>query len=603
MELAPDTGPPRPLKGKAGWLMRPTAFWPALAAAVGAGYLCLTVGLAGRAMVTFLAAAGVGIAVVVGFGLLRWRRRLRALVSLGLTAGRPRTEQLKAAVVEVASFPDWVFGAGVLAWIAGSVAVAMAVLLLERVSWSQAAHIVLVGALVGPITWLLVSLRISMRARRLLEELAEVGGLSSEQVRELLPARRLKLKARVVAFAAISVVTSAGITADAASALVRRSVDRVLSQPEPAAQADLAKEEVGTLFGGMGALCALMAVLAMGIAYAGGTALSDPLGRAAFEAARIAKGEVGKARLIAAEDEVWAVASSFGVMHARLREVLSNVRAAGVRIGATAEQIVRSTSRNEFGATSQAGSLNEVSITTEELARSARQISENASAVAEIASRTLAAAERGRSGAEAFSTSVERMRRDNQAIADSVAKLSKRVQQIGRIVEFINGIADRSDLLALNAELEGTKAGEVGRGFSLVAAEIRRLAENVIESTREIEQLIEEIRHATEAAVAATESGVSATEGGGRLAGSVVASLDTIVGLAQETSDAVRAISLSIQQQQSGTHQLAETMAEILRLTSQSLSATKQAAEANAGLTAVAQDLRSVVERFRIEGA
>ena len=88
-----------------------------------------------------------------------------------------------------------------------------------------------------------------------------------------------------------------------------------------------------------------------------------------------------------------------------------------------------------------------------------------------------------------------------------MVRLNKRVQQIGKVVEFINEIADKSDLLALNAELEGTKAGEVGRGFSLVAAEMRRLAENVITSTRAIEQLIEEIRDATNAAVMATEAG------------------------------------------------------------------------------------------------
>ncbi|MFP2902888.1 methyl-accepting chemotaxis protein, partial [Corallococcus sp. 4LFB] len=68
---------------------------------------------------------------------------------------------------------------------------------------------------------------------------------------------------------------------------------------------------------------------------------------------------------------------------------------------------------------------------------------------------------------------MSRMRQDNQAIGSAVARLNKRVQQIGKIVEFINGVADKSDLLALNAELEGTKAGEVGRGFSLVAAEMR----------------------------------------------------------------------------------------------------------------------------------
>src|SRR5262249_57290846 len=126
----------------------------------------------------------------------------------------------------------------------------------------------------------------------------------------------------------------------------------------------------------------------------------------------------------------------------------------------------------------------------------------------------LEATRAGRLKADAFAESMGRMRSDNQRIADSVVRLNKRVQQIGKIVDFINEIADKSDLLALNAELEGTKAGDVGRGFSLVAAEMRRLAENVIRSTRTIEQLIEEIRDATHAAVMATEAGLKTTEAG-----------------------------------------------------------------------------------------
>jgi methyl-accepting chemotaxis protein len=183
------------------------------------------------------------------------------------------------------------------------------------------------------------------------------------------------------------------------------------------------------------------------------------------------------------------------------------------------------------------------------------------------------------------------MRRDNQAISEAVGRLSQRVQQIGKIVEFINGVADKSDLLALNAELEGTKAGEVGRGFSLVAAEMRRLAENVIESTNEIEELIQEIRGATGAAVDATEAGMRATLGSMGTADSVSASLSQITALAERTSEAVKAISHSTQQQQSGTDQLAETMADILRVTQSSLDATKQVSAANVELAALVKEL------------
>jgi methyl-accepting chemotaxis protein len=196
---------------------------------------------------------------------------------------------------------------------------------------------------------------------------------------------------------------------------------------------------------------------------------------------------------------------------------------------------------------------------------------------------------------------MNRMRHDNQAIAAAVARLNKRVQQIGKIVEFINGVADKSDLLALNAELEGTKAGEVGQGFSLVAAEMRRLAENVIESTKEIEGLIEEVQDASGAAVMATEGGVRATETGTTLAQQVSESLRQIVELAGRTSDAVRAISLATQQQQGGTDLLAEAMADILRITQQSHNATKQVISANGDLSTLARDLRGVVERFQID--
>ena len=142
----------------------------------------------------------------------------------------------------------------------------------------------------------------------------------------------------------------------------------------------------------------------------------------------------------------------------------------------------------------------------------------------------------------------------------------------------------------------------MGRGFSLVAAEMRRLAENVIESTKEIEGLIEEIREATHAAVTATEARRE-HHGRGHLAGGAggrVASSRSWSWRGQ-TSDAVRSISLATQQQQTGTDQLAEAMADILRITQQSLE-RHQAGDhrQRETLLVLALDLRNVVERFQI---
>jgi methyl-accepting chemotaxis protein len=234
------------------------------------------------------------------------------------------------------------------------------------------------------------------------------------------------------------------------------------------------------------------------------------------------------------------------------------------------------------------------------VARSAQQIAVNAESVSAMAETTFGAAQSGQRSAAAFLAAMHRMKGDNQAIADAVVRLNKRVQQIGKVVEFINEIADKSDLLALNAELEGTKAGEPGRGFSLVAAEMRRLAENVLSSTLAIERLIDEIRDATQAAVMATEAGLKTTDRGAALAAQVDQSLGLILELARQTSHAVRSISLATQQQQTGTDQLAAAMGDILRVTEENAEATQQMVAANTDLASLARDLKSTVQRFRV---
>ena len=178
----------------------------------------------------------------------------------------------------------------------------------------------------------------------------------------------------------------------------------------------------------------------------------------------IAKGELREARVIPAEDEIWAMTSTFSLLHAQLVEVIAQLQKAGLSIGTTTEQLMATSSKYEGGAADQASSLNQTSATTEELAQSARQISHNASSVSDIAQKTLEAAREGQASAEAFATAVDRMKQDNRSISEAVLRLQKRVQQIGKIVEFITGVADRSDLLALSAELEGTKAGEIKHG-------------------------------------------------------------------------------------------------------------------------------------------
>jgi methyl-accepting chemotaxis protein len=535
------------------------------------------------------------LSTVVGGALLL--RSLRGLRGLERRDVAPNPESLARAAVEATSAADATFIKSLMMWLLSTAVLGVAVGMTDEADWRAGARVASLGLLFGPITSLLVHCMVTLRARQVLLWLSELG-LSHSQVIVALP-RRAQIRKRLVIFTAIAVVTPAVLTSNLASALAERTYQQVLDTPRHE-QLERARELRMEAVASGGALCLLVFGLALTTAYLGGTLVGRPIRHLAEEARRIADGNLATPRLIPAEDEVWAVSAAFAMMRAHLADVLSQLQRAGAQISATTEEILATSGRYEAGAAEQASSLDETSATTEELARSARQIAENAGSVAEIAQRTLVAAEGGQGSAVAFLASMSRMRNDNQAIASAVTRLNKRVQQIGKIVEFINGVADKSDLLALNAELEGTKAGEVGRGFSLVAAEMRRLAENVLESTKEIEGLIEEVREASRAAVAATEGGVRATDTGTSLAQQVSESLRQILDLASQTSDAVRSISLATQQQQTGTDQLADTMADILRITQQSLNATKQVSTANGDLLVLALDLRNVVERFHI---
>ncbi|WNG19239.1 methyl-accepting chemotaxis protein [Cystobacter fuscus] len=528
-------------------------------------------------------------------------RRLRVLREVEVLRPPVAPERLSQAMLESHRLADFAFVATLAGWLLAAAFANVALWSLGGFTGSLVElRTCLPGLLFGPLAALLTYCMVTLRARAVGLYLSS-RGLTHPQAIALAP-KRAQIRLRLILFTAIVVVTPAVFIWDVSSVLTHRAYDELLAT-SPDRQAALVEQlrmdaiEVG------GAMCLLVFAVALAAAYLGGTLLGRPMRQLGEAAHHIAEGDLSQSRLIPAEDEIWSVSAAFSTMRAHLAGVLAQLQRAGSRIGTTTEEILSTSSRYEAGAAEQASSLDQTSATTEELARSARQIAENAGSVAEIAHKTLAAAKAGQASSEAFMETMSRMRHDNQAIAAAVARLNKRVQQIGKIVEFINGVADKSDLLALNAELEGTKAGEVGHGFSLVAAEMRRLAENVIESTKEIEGLIEEVRDASGGAVMATEGGVRATETGTTLAQQVSESLRQIVELAGRTSDAVRAISLATQQQQGGTDLLAEAMADILRITQQSHNATKQVIGANGDLSTLARDLRSVVERFQIESS
>ncbi|WP_163998734.1 methyl-accepting chemotaxis protein [Pyxidicoccus caerfyrddinensis] len=588
---------PEGLRGLARWTARPALLGTSVGTGLGLLHALFTDSVPAGGWGVLLGQMGLMLALSLWLIGVYSRRSLRVLYALGEARLPPTPEHLRDALLEARVFPERCFAFVLQNWVVGSLLLAVLFVPLSGAEWTLGLRIVLGGVSLGPLSALFIYLLVARRGRKAVEWVA-AQGLSPLEVVAAVPPRRMHIRRRMVLFTAIAVLSPSLFILDASVSHTLRTMDQMVAVDSPDAKAAVKQERDrdGT---GM-AVAGLVALLVMLTAYLGGTVIAEPLRSITEDATRIAQGDLRPPRVIAAEDEVWATSAAFAQMQAQLGQALTQLRRAGLQISTTTEQLVATSGEQESGADEQASSLNVTSATTEELARSATQIAGNAESVSTIAETTFAAAQTGQRGAAAFLGSMQRMKEDNQAIADAVVRLNKRVQQIGKVVEFINEIADKSDLLALNAELEGTKAGEVGRGFSLVAAEMRRLAENVIRSTKAIEQLIEEIRDATHAAVMATEAGLKTTDAGTVLAAQVDESLSLILELARQTSHAVRSIHLATQQQQTGTDQLAAAMGDILRVTEQNSAATKQMAAANADLASLARDLKRVVERFHV---
>jgi methyl-accepting chemotaxis protein len=316
----------------------------------------------------------------------------------------------------------------------------------------------------------------------------------------------------------------------------------------------------------------------------------------------VVKGDLtGELRLGISDAALTPLVAGVGQVMETLKSFVHEIREAALQLSTSSAEVLAAATQNETSTTQQASAIHETTATMEELKGASHQIAENAQMVASIAEQTLASGRQGEGSIKSFMESMEKVRKNAVEVDDAISKLSRRVERIGTVVEVIDEIADRSDLLALNAALEGAKAGEAGRGFSIVAAEMRRLAENVMESTKEIKNLITEIREATHAAKQASDGNKRMAGEGEKLGSAAMGSVTGILSGIQETSDAARVIHLATQQQRTATEQVVQSMSEIEEVTRQAQAGSRQATGAAAELAKLAERLASLIQRFRVE--
>jgi methyl-accepting chemotaxis protein len=248
------------------------------------------------------------------------------------------------------------------------------------------------------------------------------------------------------------------------------------------------------------------------------------------------------------------------------------------------------------GAKEQATAMNEITTTISELLATSRQIAESAQRVARVSTETASAARNGDDTVQKTQSSVAAIKRQVDVIVGHMIELGKKSQQIGGILEIINELAEQTNILAINATIEAAGAGEMGRRFAVVADEIRKLADRVGGSTKEIRELVDDIRAAVNTTVMATEGGSKAVEAGTRQFGEVATSFKQIAGLVTTTSEAAREIELSTKQQSSAVEQVNLAVANVSQAAKETEASSSQSLQTSSELTNLSRDLARLIQ-------
>ncbi|XXE11188.1 methyl-accepting chemotaxis protein [Pseudomonas sp. Z1-14] len=328
--------------------------------------------------------------------------------------------------------------------------------------------------------------------------------------------------------------------------------------------------------------------------------ITKPIANALDAAEEIAKGNLTRPIVVDGSDEAGRLLRAMATMQEKLRDTLQRISGSATQLASAAEELNSVTDESARGLTQQNNEIEQAATAVNEMTSAVEEVARNAVSTSEASKNATTSAGDGRDLVQETVSAIERMSADVQSTATLIGNLADESRDIGKVLDVIRGLADQTNLLALNAAIEAARAGEAGRGFAVVADEVRALAHRTQQSTSEIERMIGSIQSGTEQAVDSMRNSTERAESTLNIARGAGMSLDTINTAIVEINERNLVIASAAEEQAQVAREVDRNLVNIRDLSVQSATGANQTTAASAELSRLAVDLNSMVGRFSL---
>ncbi|WP_338474174.1 methyl-accepting chemotaxis protein [Pseudomonas sp. MS646] len=385
---------------------------------------------------------------------------------------------------------------------------------------------------------------------------------------------------------------------DAINVVINRLMEINNQQAEHLNQS--AVQQYSTAFTWVVALLVIATGLTLLFAWLLTNSITRPIGSALQAAEEIAKGNLTRPVLVDGSDEAGRLLRAMATMQDKLRDTLQRISGSATQLASAAEELNSVTDESARGLTLQNNEIEQAATAVNEMTSAVEEVARNAVSTSEASKNATTSAGDGRDLVQETVGAIERMSADVQSTATLIGNLADESRDIGKVLDVIRGLADQTNLLALNAAIEAARAGEAGRGFAVVADEVRALAHRTQQSTSEIERMIGSIQNGTEQAVDSMRNSTERAESTLNIARGAGLSLDTINTAIVEINERNLVIASAAEEQAQVAREVDRNLVNIRDLSVQSATGANQTSAASAELSRLAVDLNSMVGRFNL---